>query len=91
MTNLDTYYERYTSGTTTTDSVGDYSIWPWPETPYVPYDTHPCYPVTYYYAVGNTTEKAFELLKLFVKEKVITEPKSFKKFCELVEKIAKMI
>lgn len=49
------------------------------------------YPHYYYYPSINKTEQAFKILKLLVEEKVIKEPTSFKKFCELIEKLAKVI
>jgi len=39
----------------------------------------------------NKTEKAFRILKILVEEKVITEPDSYKKFCDLIEKIAEKL
>jgi len=59
---------------------------------WIPFGTyHQCYPITYYYPTENKTEKAFKVLKALVKERVIKEPDSFKKFCELVEKITKVV
>ena len=49
------------------------------------------YPHYYYYPPINKTEQAFKILRLLVEEKVIKEPTSFKKFCELIEKLAKVI
>ena len=51
--------------------------------PYLYY--YPCYPVE------NKTEKAFRILKVLVEEKIMVEPDSYKKFCELIEKIAAKI
>lgn len=58
-----------------------------------PGEYHTCYPYgyTFYYPARNKTEEAFKILKLLVEKKVSEEPKSFKEFCELVEKIAKLI
>lgn len=39
----------------------------------------------------NKAEQAFKILKVLVEEKIIKEPTSFKKFCDLVEKLAKVI
>ena len=49
------------------------------------YPTYTCYPSV------NKTEQAFKILKLLVKEDVIKEPRTFKRFCELIEKIAEVI
>ena len=70
---------------TAADSVtytGDYE-W-YPPTPYYAYPT-------YTYHVESKTEKAYKILKVLVKEEVVSEPKSFKKFCDLIEQIAKVI
>jgi len=45
----------------------------------------------YYYPAENATKKAFRILKVLVEEKIIAEPDSYKKFCELIEKIAAKI
>jgi hypothetical protein len=50
---------------------------------------YPYYPV--YYPQRNKTEEAYKILKALVEEKIIQEPDSFKAFCELIEKIAKVI
>ena len=52
-------------------------------------DDYPCYYP--HYPVENKTEKAFHILKVFVEEKIIVEPDSYKKFCDLVEKIAEKL
>ena len=87
-TSLDNFYIQYTDGSTTT--AGEYYL----EPDYPPYDSGTSWIRYYqypYYPERNRTEHAFEILKLMVKEKIISEPRSFKKFCELVEKIAKVI
>lgn len=56
------------------------STYPWGGWIYYPYQYH-----------QNKTEQAYEILKVLVKEEMIKEPKSFKKFCDLIEKIAKAI
>lgn len=77
------YPERYDTGS----GVCPYDYWiPWTE-PYMPY--YP--PMVTYYPSENKTEQAFKILKLLVEEKIIREPSSFKKFCELIEKLAKVI
>ena len=43
---------------------------------------------TWPYPPENKTEKAFRLLKKLVEMKVVSEPNSYKKFCDLIEKIA---
>ena len=83
-TSLDNFYIQYADPTTTT---GEYYI-----EPYYP----PCGGTTWvgwpgFCSERNKTEHAFEILKLMVKEKIISEPRSFKKFVELVEKIAKVV
>jgi len=56
---------------------------------------HSCYycPTvwTNYWPSPNKTEQAFKILKALVESKVIREPTSFKKFCDLIEKIAGII
>lgn len=47
--------------------------------------------ITWHYSQYNKTEQAFNILKALVKEGVVKEPGSFKKFCELIEKIAKVV
>lgn len=89
-TSLDNYYIKYTDGSTTvTDNCYIEPHYPpydsgttWIHYDWYPYCTHP---------EKNRTEHAFEILKLLVKEKIISEPRSFKKFVELVEKITKVI
>jgi hypothetical protein len=58
-------------------------------------DPHRCYispwTVRSYYPCLNKTEEAYKILKALVEEKIIQEPDSFKKFCELIEEIAKVI
>lgn len=60
-----------------------------------PGEYHYCNPFVYPYVSysqqRNRTEEAFKILKVLVKEDVIKEPSSFKKFCEIIEKIAKVI
>ena len=46
---------------------------------------------SYYYPVENKTEQALRILKVLVEEKIIAELDSYKKFCELIEKIAAKI
>ena len=62
-------------------------------------EVHYCrnyYPVTtwscYYPSPSiNKTEQAFKILKTLVNENIIKEPTSFKQFCNLIEKIAKVV
>ena len=60
-------------------------------------EAHYCndyYPVTTYHPLFpsvNKTEQAFKILKTLVNEKIIKEPTSFKQFCNLIEKIAKVV
>ena len=51
----------------------------------------PLYQYTWSLYHESKIEKAFTLLKSLVKESVIPEPKTYKDFCDLVEKIAKTI
>ena len=44
-----------------------------------------------HYPQRNKTEEAYKILKALVEEKIIQEPDSFKAFCELIERIAKVI
>lgn len=96
---ISNYWQEYkasgSSGESTTTT--DYSVIDtgncyisWDE----PYDYYSWYPRPYtytYHYPENKTEQAFKILKLLVKEKVIREPSSFKKFCDLIEKLAKVI
>jgi len=91
MENIEAYFMQYKGETNNTSSVtyndyGDY----WVGDYIYPY---PYYPSTYTYLppVENKTERAFKILKVLVKEKLIKEPTSFNKFVEIVEKIAKVI
>ncbi len=91
MSNLENYCTQYlaenvTMGTATslgTSSSGYWedNTWHWQ---YYPYS----YP-TYYYP--NKTETAFKLIKKFVEMKLIKEPKTFKEFCDLIDKVAGVI
>ncbi len=94
MSNLENYYTQYspgnmTAGTATavtpwTDCGGGYwedNTWHWHYYPYS-YPTY-CYP--------NKTETAFKLIKKFVEMKLIKEPKTFKEFCDLIDKVAGVI
>ena len=57
-------------------------------------EVHYCWVNTYwrpYYPTVNKTEQAFRVLKKLVEEKIIPEPKTYKKFCDLIEKIAQAI
>jgi len=102
MDKLDKYWRTYDSGTSTSDAhsyIGDLTeaigyICPncgqWVRIN----EYHSCYPyhyTWYYYPTVNKTEQAFKILKKLVEEKVIREPQSFKKFCDLIEKIAGVI
>ena len=107
MSNLDKHWETYSSGVTTTDVVGDCyypgdsttggyycsGCGQWVST----LDFHICPGYHYFPSVWtdcpspNRTEQAFKILKKLVEEKVIKEPATFKKFCDLIEKIAKVI
>ena len=50
-----------------------------------PYQYYPVYPER------NKTEESYKILKVLVEKKIISEPDSYKKFCELIEQIAKVI
>ena len=85
-TSLDNYWIKYIDNSTSTTD--DCYIEPY----YPPYDSGTTWIQWYpYYPERNKTEHAFEILKLLVKERIISEPRSFKKFVELVEKIAKVV
>ena len=61
---------------------------------WVPYGTpHFCWPddVYIYTNPKNKTEKAYRILKKLIEKKIIEEPNSFKKFCELIEEISQVI
>jgi len=58
------------------------------------YSACPDYDYTVSYwpcGVRNKKEEAFEILKVLVEEKLVKEPTTFKKFCDLIEKIAETI
>ena len=80
---LGNYWSRY-MGNDTESSTADYC--------YIQPD-YDWYLYTYYSypPPRSTKEQAFEILKVLVEEKIIKEPTSFKKFCDLIEKIAKVI
>lgn len=80
MNSLDEYWTEYNTTYPTTDNC---YIEPY-------YQTYP-YTISYYTKERNKTEEAFNILKIMVAEKLVKEPTTFKKFCELVEKIAKVI
>jgi hypothetical protein len=58
-------------------------------------ESHRCHispwTVRSYYPCLNKTEEAYKILKALVEKKIITEPDSFKKFCEIIEEIAKCL
>ena len=56
-------------------------------------ESHQCYYPHVYtcYSSESKTENAYKILKVLVEEKIIKEPTSFKKFCDLIEKLAKVI
>lgn len=94
---LDGFYREYTGTTTDSCTTGsgyciNCGVWI-PEGGY--HSCFPTYPTTYvsypYYPPENKTEKAFKILKLLVKEQVIEEPTTFTEFCNLIEKMAKVI
>ena len=93
MGNLIKYYNEYKNFGSSTDTAGDTTTldYPYPlPGDLVPYDywyPRPCH----WYPPENKTEQAFKILKLLVEEKVIKEPSSFKKFCEIIEKLAGVI
>lgn len=106
MSSLDKHWEKYSSGVTTTNMKGDFyhvgdsstctdgytcsicGAW----VPFGGYHYCHNYPTVWgYHSTPNHTEQAFKILKKLVEEKVIKEPASFKKFCDLIEKIAKVI
>ena len=106
MNNLDKHWETYSSSVTTTDAEGDYyfpiamtggyycsGCGQWVSSS----DFHVCTGYHYFPSVGtfcpspNHTEQAFKILKKLVEENVIKEPATFKKFCDLIEKIAKVL
>jgi len=107
MENMEGYYTKYTEysdagdtgGTTTIDPLSHYAYgYTCPHCKaWVPTGGyHECwgdYPWHYTYSTNpeNKTEKAFKILKALVKDGIIPEPKSFKAFCELIEKIAKAV
>jgi hypothetical protein len=86
MSDLNGYWEQYS--TTTLSDVSDSST----QNCYIDY---PDYRYVYYtyppVQTRNKTEEAFNILKIMVEEKLVKEPTTFKKFCDLVEKIAKVI
>jgi len=89
MENMDMYYTQYL-GEDNTSAGETYSGTSY----YDPCSYYPYYPQTYIYPsyiVENKIERAFEILKVIVREKIIGEPKSFDKFVKIVEKIAKVI
>ena len=58
-------------------------------------ESHCCYispwTVRSYYPCLNKTEEAYKILKALVEKKIIQESDSYKKFCELIEEIAKAV
>ena len=97
MSNLDNYFVQMensvTSGAsiTTSGSTGTYidNGW-WGICP--PYEYPYFQAVPYYVSTPeNKTERAFFILKILVKEKLIKEPTSFDQFVKIVEKIDKVI
>jgi len=93
MEYLDNCWKEYSGADNSQNIVGGYTCPTCQE--WVPYsgNIHYCwhYPTLNYYPIENKTEKAFKILKLLVKEQIIKEPTSFKKFCDLIEKITKTI
>ena len=87
---LDQYWATYDAGDTGTTSTHIIPTIVIPDYPQYDYNYYR-YPQTYYYSVRNTTEEAFKILKIMVEEKLVKEPTSFKKFCDLVERIAKVV
>jgi len=85
------------SDTVTASSPYTYSggyVCPWCGVWVNAYECHVCLKHQFYfpyYPAENKTEKAFRILKILVEEKITTEPDSYKKFCELIEKIAAKI
>jgi len=105
MDKLEKYWKTYDSGTSPQDS-GSYYIGDsttvngftcshcgkWVNS----WEYHYCCPpittwISYDYPTPNKTEQAFKILKALVESKIIREPQSFKKFCDLIEKIAGII
>lgn len=94
---LSEYYTEYKTKTGECTNLGGHTcprcnIWvsnfevhtcSYPHDPYIPWYT----PVS----TENKTEKAFNVLKLLVKEGLIKEPKSFKAFCDLIEKMTGVV
>ena len=96
MENMETYYMQYAGNTneiaSETKTNTDYYTGDYPYGYPDPYFHPVSYIYPYYSApLENPTERAFKILKVLVKEKVIKEPDSFDKFVKLVEKIAKAI
>lgn len=51
--------------------------------------SYPHYPI--YSPRPNPTERAYQIIKKLVELKTIPEPDSYKKFCELIDAIAKVL
>ena len=45
----------------------------------------------WHYPIQNPTEQAYQILKKLIEREVIPEPKSYKKFCELLEAIKEVV
>lgn len=91
MSDLNEYWGQYTSNTTTAgtaSTVSNCHIYPYTDWDY---NYYPHYTWYSHPPVRNRKEEAFEVLKVLVEEKLVKEPTTFKKFCDLVEKIAKVI
>jgi hypothetical protein len=87
---LESYYQEFMTGA----AAGDYYGYTCPYCKMWVYSGsfHYCggnswYPA-YTYPPENKTEKAFQVLKILVEKKIITEPSTFRAFCDLIEKIA---
>ena len=65
---------------------------PWPYQPWIEHHDHHhhVYPQSIT-ITPNKTEQAYDILKALVKEGVIPEPKSFKRFTEIMDKIKKVL
>jgi len=100
---MDKYYVDYQTDNQTNDNEminngsrynGDY-LYPHEGRIYIyreyPYDSRFYDYSTYSYMSPNETEQAYNILKALVEKKVISTPKSFKKFCELIDSIKEAI
>lgn len=93
MSMYENWHDKYLSGGTSTG--GGYHCagcgeWLYPGevhycSPYVRYSWNVCPPSP------NPTEQAYKIMKKLLEKKVVPEPKSYKKFCELLEAIREVI